>query len=221
METQEKEENAIGGPETDESQKAFLEKLKSFFCFCLAKKNKDDSRLKKSNSRIKRSKNETQNPVISNTAGERFSMSDELQKTFLGKLNAFFSSITEKMRNSNYCLKKSRTANEIDNLTDEPQKTFLEKMKSFFCFCTTKKNQVQKPDKSLRTYIKQNWKWVVLLLVIYIITFGAVVSAPIIVSRLRFISQNETEQERFETRKNLKIIRALGKTLDVILYRSN
>ena len=187
METQEKEENAIGGPDTDENQKTFLEKLKSFFCFCLAKKNKDDSRLKKSNSRIKRSKNETQKPVLPNAT----------KKTFLEKLGTFFSSITGKKRKNNHHLKKSSTTGELNN---QPQKTFLEKTKSFFCFYKAKKNKVQKPPvKSLRAYIKQNCKWIIFSLVIYIIIFGAVVSTPVIINHLRAIRQNETEQERFET----------------------
>ena len=39
-------------------------------------------------------------------------------------------------------------------------------------------------------------KWVILLLVVHIIIFGAVVSGPILVNRFRFMNQNETEQER-------------------------
>ena len=101
-----------------------------------------------------------------------------------------------------------------DPETDEVQKKFLEKMKSFFCFCTAKENKkssiqkknnnamkkpktkVQKQDKSFRAYIKQNCKWVIFFLVTYIIILGAVVSTPILVNHLRFISLNETKQER-------------------------
>ena len=184
-EAQEKEKDAI---ETNEVQKTFLEKLKSFFCFCTAK-NKDNSRLKKFNYGIKRSKNETQKPVLPNAT----------KKTFLEKLGTFFSSITGKKRKNNHHLKKSSTTGELNN---QPQKTFLEKTKSFFCFYKAKKNKVQKPPvKSLRAYIKQNCKWIIFSLVIYIIIFGAVVSTPVIINHLRAIRQNETEQERFEVLK--------------------
>ena len=100
-----------------------------------------------------------------------------------------------------------------DPETDKVQKKFLEKMKSFFCFCSAKekkkssiqkkinneikrpKTTVEKQDKSFRTYIKQNCKWVILFLVIYIIILGAVVSTPILVDHLRVRSLNETKQE--------------------------
>ena len=63
MERQEKKKESEG-PEADEVQKTFLEKLKSFFCFCKAKKNKSKcSTLKNFNCCTKRSKNVTQNPV--------------------------------------------------------------------------------------------------------------------------------------------------------------
>ena len=169
IERQEKKKK-IEGPEIDEVQITFLKKLRSFFCFCTAIKNKNNSTLNKLNYGKERSKNETQNPVMSSTTDER------------------------------------------DNLTDKPQKTFLEKMKLFICFCTKKnksnssprnnhaikklKNEIQSQDKSLRTFIKQNWKWVISLLVVYIIISGAVVSVPILVNHFRVMNRNETEQER-------------------------
>ena len=152
MERQEKKQN-IERSETDEVKKTFLEKLKSLFCSCKAKKSKDSPRLNKN---------------------------DEPQKTFLSKkLKSIFSSVTGK---SSQAFKRPRTAGECDNLTDDPQK----------------KTKVQKPAKSLRTYIKRNWKWVVLFLVNYIITFGVVISVPFIVDLIKVISKNETEKERFE-----------------------
>ena len=122
MKRQEKAKT-IQGPETDKVRKTFLEKLKSFFCFCTAKKNKD--------------------------------------------------------------------------LSDEPQKTCLEKIRLLICCCKAKKRpEKQKQNKSLRIYIKQNWKWVISLLVVYIIISGAVVSVPILVNHFRVMNRNETEQER-------------------------
>ena len=112
------------------------------FCFCIAKKSKDDPSLKTFNYGLKKSKDKTQNPVLSNDA-------------------------------------------------NEPQNFFFEKVKS------KTKTKVQKPANSLRMYIKRNWKLVALFLVSYIITFGAVVSGPI-VKFLKVISKNETEKERFE-----------------------
>ena len=61
MERQEKKKKAIEDPETDEVQKTFLEKLKSFFCFCTAKKTADKRPL-----------------------------TDEPEKTFLEKMKSFF-----------------------------------------------------------------------------------------------------------------------------------
>ena len=194
----------------DEVQKTFLEKFKE----TSTAKNEDNSRLKKFNHGTKRSKNETQNQVVSKTTDERLSLSDENQKTFYEKLKAFSSSITGRQKKKDSCLKISTTDNERDNLNDEPQKTFFEKMKSFFCFCTSKedknnsrlnklnhtikrpKKETQKPDKSFRIYIKRNCKWVIFLLIIYIAILGTVVTTPILVNHFRVISLNELEQER-------------------------
>ena len=167
MKRQEKEKT-IQGPETDKVRKTFLEKLKSFFCFCRAKKTADKRPL---------------------TA--------EPKKTFLEKVNAFFRC----KRWKNHCLKKS---GERNNLTDETQKTFLEKilktsnsrLAKFNHAIKKHKNGMQKQDKSIRMYIKQNCKWVILFLVVYIIIFGAVVSGPILVNHFRVLNRNETEQER-------------------------
>ena len=186
MEKQEKKKK-IEGLETDEIQKTFLQKLKSFFCFCTGKNN-NCPRLKKLNCCTKTSKNDTQNQIKSKTADKRDNLPNEPQKTFLEKVNAFFRSIMCK-----------NSTDERDNLTDEPQKTFLKKMTSFVGCCRAKKkpkNENKKEDKSLRTYIKQNLKWVILLLVFYIIIFGAVVSVPILVNHYRDMNQNETDQER-------------------------
>ena len=193
MISQEKKEKNEG-PETNEVQKTFLEKVKSFFCLCTAKNNKNNSKQKKFNCCIKRSKNDEQNQVKSKTADKRDNLTDETQKTFLEKV-------------------KSSSTDERDSVTDELQKTFLEKMRLLICCCTSKKNknnsrlknitkklknevQKKKQDKSLRIYIKQNTKWVILLLVVHIIIFGAIVSGPILVNYFRFMNQNETEQER-------------------------
>ena len=207
MERQVNKKNVVESPEMDEVQKTFLEKLKERTSTA---KNKDNSKLKKFNYDIKRSKNETQNPFTSNTTDERLN-----QKTFHKKLNASFSFITGKKKHKNNYLKTANTDDERDNLTDEVQKTFLEKMKSFFCFCTAEKdknnsrlnklnhtikrpkNEIQKQDKSFRIYIKRNCKWVIFLLVIYIIIVGAVVTKPILFNHFRVeASLNETEKER-------------------------
>ena len=89
MEREEKKKNAIENPETDGVQKTFLDKVKSFFCFCKAEKNKNTSRLEKFNDGIKRSKIETQTPVTSRTTEKRDSLSDESQETFLEKLKGY------------------------------------------------------------------------------------------------------------------------------------
>ena len=206
MERQEKKKK-IESPENDEVQKTFLEKLKPFFCFCKTKKKKSTcSRVKKFNCCTKRSKNVTQNPVKSKTADKRNNLTDEPQKTFLEKVSAFFRSITCKKK-KNHCFKKSSTTDDRESVTDEPQKTCLEKIRLLICCCKAKKRpEKQKQNKSLRIYIKQNCKWAILLLVIYIITFGAVVSGPILVNQFRVLNRNETEQERSMIRKIFKRI---------------
>ena len=135
--------------------------------------------------------------------------------------------ILEKRKSSSGTRKKKKTekndnsknCNAGSDLNDKPQRTILEKLKSFSCFCTRKKNKdnptlkqfnndikksdhmTEKPVQSLRSYIKQKWKWTLLILVTYVIVFGAVVSTPFIVGHFRghFTVINETEQERFIT----------------------
>ena len=132
-------------------------------------------------------------------------MSDESEKTFLQKLMSCFSSVTGN---------KSEKNHENDDLTDEPQKTFFEKFRLCFSFCTAKnkkdnsrlkkfnyamkrpKSEVKKPDKSLRTYIKRNWKLVVSLIGLYF-SFAALVSSQVVVNFLLGMSQNKRDQERF------------------------
>ena len=179
MERQEKKKN-IDGTKADEVQKTFLERLKLFFDLGTAKKNKNNSRLIKFNYGIRRSKNATQSPLKSKTTDKHDSLIDEPQKSFLEKVSVFFKSITWKKK-KNLSLKKSSTTHERDVLADQPK---------------IPKKEMQKQDKSLRIYIEQNCKWAILLLVIYIITFGAVVSGPILFNHFRVMNQNETEQER-------------------------
>ena len=77
----------------------------------------------------------------------------------------------------------------------------IARLKKINCGVKGYKNEIRKSDKSLRSYIKRNCKWVAFLIVIYTIIFGAIVSAPVAVNHLRTISRNESEQERFITQK--------------------
>ena len=58
------------------------------------------------------------------------------------------------------------------------------------------KHELMKSDKSLRSYIKQKWKWIFILFILYAIVFGAVLSTPILINHFRVTSRNETEKER-------------------------
>ena len=60
----------------------------------------------------------------------------------------------------------------------------------------TSKEEIKRPGKSLRHFIIQKCKWVILLVVSYVIIVGAAVTTPIIVNHFRIRSQNETKQER-------------------------
>ena len=135
-------------------------------------------------------------------------------KTKFEKLKPFIGRVIKK-KETNSSSKKLNTANKGSDLTNKSQKTIIEKMKSCFSFCTREKNkdnpkleklkrsknESKEQVKSLRRYIKQKLKWVVLSFVIYIIIFGGVLSTPFVVNHFRVISQNQTEQERFITRK--------------------
>ena len=68
------------------------------------------------------------------------------------------------------------------------------------------KPEIVKPDKSLRSYMKQKWKRIYILFVFYAIIFGAVLSTPILVNHFRVINRNETDQERSITYKFFKEI---------------
>ena len=195
---------AIEGDETDETEKTFLKKVKLFFS-SVAKKKEDISRLKKFNHAIKRSESKNGKQVKANKADGNADLTNEPQKSKLEKFKSFFSC----------CTKEKNEADERADLTHEPEKTGLEKFKSFL-FCTRKKNkdgpkQKQFKDfikrskkvKSLRNYIKQKWKWIVLFLVNYILTLGEIVSMPILVNRFGGASQNQTEKERFITENSL------------------
>ena len=158
---------AIEGDETDENEKTFLEKVKLFFS-SIAKKKEDIPKLKKFSQATKRSESKTQKPV------------------------------------------KPRKAGQPTDITNEPKETKFEKFKSFFKLCTKKKNnenprpkkiefgikRSKNEIKSLRHYIKQKYKWVISFLLSYIIILGVVVSTPIIIYHLRFMSRNQTKQER-------------------------
>ena len=63
------------------------------------------------------------------------------------------------------------------------------------------KNEIRKPEKSLRSYIKRNCKWAALLVVIYIIVLGTIVSTPVAVNHLRATNHNKSEQERLISQK--------------------
>ena len=63
------------------------------------------------------------------------------------------------------------------------------------------KNEIRKPEKSLRSYIKRNCKWAALLIVIYIIVLGTIVSTPVAVNHLRATNHNKSEQERLISQK--------------------
>ena len=140
------------------------------------------------------------------------SESDETEKTLAQKVKLIFGSKTEKkkedirrLKKFNHVVKGSRSdvrkpvkPNKDDkraDLTHEPQKTKLETfIKSFF---KRPEKVDRKPVKSLRNYIKQKWKWIIVLIVTYIIVLGGILSAPILVNHLRITSQNQTKKERF------------------------
>ena len=146
----------------------------------------------------------------------KLSKASKADKTKFEKLKSFTGRVIKK-KETNSSSKKLNTANKGSDLIDKSQKTIIEKMKSCFSFCTRKKNkdnpkleklksskdESKEQVKSLRRYIKQKLKWVILSLFIYIIIFGGVLSIPFIVNHFRVISQNQTKKERFITRKFL------------------
>ena len=125
------------------------------------------------------------------------------------------------IKRSTNTIKKAvkQITDECSNPTGEPEKSKPGKLKSFFCICTKKNKEtsrlknfnhgvkitgkeVQKSDKSLRTYTRRNWKLAIFLFFIYILAIGTIVSTPVIINHFKVTSQNQTEKERFI---NLKV----------------
>ena len=155
---------------TNETKKTFLKKVKLFFSSLTTKKKEDIQKLKKVNHTVKRSESEIQKPVKPNKAAERTDLTNIPQKAKNGKFKLFFT--TKKQNRDNFIFKK-----------------FEDGSKRF-------EDEIEMPVKSLRHYIKQKYKWVISLLIIYIIILGVVISAPIIVNHFIVASQNQTEQGR-------------------------
>ena len=82
--------------------------------------------------------------------------------------------------------------------SDETQKSRLEKL---FSSSSTEnkrtKESLKYSTKSQKNYIKRNWKIVLIMLFFYSITFGAILSTPIILDYFAIKSQIQTAKERF------------------------
>ena len=82
--------------------------------------------------------------------------------------------------------------------SDKTQKSRLEKL--FFSSLTENKRtkeSLKYSTKSQKNYIKRNWKIVLIMLFFYSITFGAILSTPIILDYFAIKSQIQTAKERF------------------------
>ena len=147
---------------------------------------------------IKRSKSETQKPIISDTTDKCINLEDRNQKTCFEKLKSLCSSKAENKRESKPSLKTFKSNDEklktVSSLcTKNRKKQSLKKLTNEI---KKSKQEIEKPVKSLRSYIEQKCKWTISLFVVYTIIFGAIVSTPVLVKHFQVISQNETEQER-------------------------
>ena len=82
--------------------------------------------------------------------------------------------------------------------SDETQKSRLEKL---FSSSSTEnkrtKESLKYSTKSQKNYIKRNWKIVLIMLFFYSITFGAILSTPIILDYFAVKIQIQTAKERF------------------------
>ena len=141
----------------DEKDKHKLERLKSFSS-SITEKKKEIFILKKLN-----------------TADERPNLTEEPQKTKLGKLKSCLTSCTKRKNRDNSRLERFNYGG------------------------TRSRNEYEKQIKSFRDHIEKNCKWVVLLFFIYIIILGAIISVPVYVNHLKARTPNQTEQERFVT----------------------
>ena len=82
--------------------------------------------------------------------------------------------------------------------SDETQNLRLEKL--FFSSLTENKRtkeSLKYSKKSQKNYIKRNWKIVLIMLFFYSITFGAILSTPIILDYFAVKIQIQTAKERF------------------------
>ena len=82
--------------------------------------------------------------------------------------------------------------------SDETQKLRLEKI--FYSSLTENKRtkeSLKYSKKSQKNYIKRNWKIVLIMLFFYSITFGAILSTPIILDYFAVKIQIQTAKERF------------------------
>ena len=166
---------AIKRPETGKTDETTVGKHEFLFGSILEKTDKTNSRLKKFNYGVKRFNNEVQKQVKLNTADESSNPTHEPQKPKFKKLKSLFS----------FCPKVKNK--------DNPG------LKQLKCGIKKSKSEVKKPVKSLRSHIKQKWKWAVFLVVMYITFLSGLVSTPILVNHLRTTSQNQTKQDRFIT----------------------
>ena len=123
---------------------------------------------------------------VSTSADEQ---SDKPQKSMLEKLKSMFccckiKTILQKVKSIFSCCKRKK-------IKDIPR------LKKFNYGINRSQNDIKRPDKSLKRYIKQKLKLIIFLIIIYVIIFGAIISIPITVNHLRIIGQNEIKQERF------------------------
>ena len=89
----------------------------------------------------------------------------------------------------------------------ETEKMHLEKIYSGYSIEKKRSKQdVVKRTKSLKSYMKRNWKMIIIMFFFHTITFGAILSTPIVLNhfsvttRDKLTSQNQTEKERFIAR---------------------
>ena len=172
--TVEKVNSPIKSSENDETGKTKFKKFNLFFSSRPTRTKKGISRLKKFNHGVKKSESEDQKQVKPSKAD----LTSETRKTKLDKFKSFFSLCTRKKNNDNPRLIKSNYG------------------------IKRSKTKTKNLDKSLRHYIKQKLKWVVLLLITYVTFLGGIVSTPILINHFRATSQNQTEKERFNLKSS-------------------